>query len=110
MCASILYWRMFSLYTEYYFLVILPSFSPIYTQVRHGSSLINPKEDDWCWDRSVINLDVGIEDIKGAVFMQKGYWIDVISTHNTDAYIRGPDSSRVDLLIKVVLLMSKFCN
>ncbi|KAM0954506.1 putative carboxypeptidase-like, regulatory domain superfamily, immunoglobulin-like protein [Dioscorea sansibarensis] len=71
-----------------------------FLEVRHGSSLINPEEDDWCWDRSVINLDIGIEDIKGAVFMQKGYWIDIISTHNTDAYIRGPDSSRVDLLIK----------
>ncbi|KAJ0979944.1 hypothetical protein J5N97_015418 [Dioscorea zingiberensis] len=69
-------------------------------EIRHGSSSTNPEEDDWCWDQSAIELDVGIEDIKGAVFIQKGYWIDIISTHNTDAYIHKPDSSRGDLSIK----------
>lgn len=37
----------------------------------------------------------------GIVFVQKGYWIDIISTHDTDAYIRQSDSSQYGLLIKV---------
>lgn len=37
----------------------------------------------------------------GIVFVQKGYWIDIISTHDTDAYIRHSDSSQYGLLIKV---------
>nr|CAD1833216.1 unnamed protein product [Ananas comosus var. bracteatus] len=57
-------------------------------------------EDNWCWDQKSIDLDVGSEDVTGIVFVQKGYWIDIISTHDTDAYIRQSDSSEYGLLIK----------
>ncbi|XP_038980298.1 nodal modulator 1 [Phoenix dactylifera] len=69
-------------------------------EVKHISSSSMPEEDNWCWDRSAIDLDVGTEDVTGIVFVQKGYWISIISTHDTDAYIQRSDSSRVDLSIR----------
>lgn len=69
-------------------------------EVKHISSSAMPEEDNWCWDRSAIDLDVGAEDVTGIVFVQKGYWISIISTHDTDAYIQQSDSSRVDLSIR----------
>ncbi|KAG1338774.1 nodal modulator 1 [Cocos nucifera] len=69
-------------------------------EVKHISSPAMPEEDNWCWDRSAIDLDVGAEDVTGIVFVQKGYWISIISTHDTDAYIQQSDSSRVDFSIR----------
>jgi len=66
------------------------------------------EEDNWCWDQSAVELDVGTEDLEDIAFTQKGYWINIISTHDTKAYIEQPDSSRVDLLIKVSHLLPKF--
>ncbi|AQK91365.1 Carbohydrate-binding-like fold [Zea mays] len=57
-------------------------------------------KDDWCWDQSILNIDVGTDDVRDIVFVQKGYWIELVSTHDTNAYIQQPDSSRLDLLIK----------
>lgn len=48
-------------------------------------------------------MDVGTEDKKGISFIQKGYWTNIISTHDVDAYIRQPDSTLVNLQIKVQL-------
>lgn len=59
-------------------------------------------KDDWCWDQSTLNIDVGTDDVRDIVFVQKGYWIELVSTHDTKAYIQQPDSSRLDLLIKVL--------
>lgn len=59
-------------------------------------------KDDWCWDQSTLNIDVGTEDVRDIVFVQKGYWIELVSTHDTQAYIQQPDSSRFDLSIKVL--------
>jgi hypothetical protein len=59
-------------------------------------------KDDWCWDQSILNIDVGTDDVRDIVFVQKGYWIELVSTHDTNAYIQQPDSSRLDLLIKVL--------
>lgn len=69
-------------------------------EVRHISTSAQTGEDNWCWVQSAVELDVGTEDLQGIVFAQKGYWIDIISSHKTEAYIEQPDSSRVDLLIK----------
>ncbi|XP_072975145.1 uncharacterized protein [Typha angustifolia] len=69
-------------------------------EIKQSTPSAASAEDNWCWDQSSIDLDVSTEDVKGIVFIQKGYWIDIISTHDTDAYIRHPDSSQTDLLIK----------
>lgn len=44
------------------------------------------------------------QDIEGIVFNQKGYWIIVVSSHDTKVIIEQPDASRVDLFIKVDFL------
>lgn len=69
-------------------------------EVKHVSSSAVSEDDDWCWDQSAVELEVGTEDMEGIVFTQKGYWIDLISSHDTKAFIKQPDSSRVDLSIK----------
>jgi hypothetical protein len=61
-----------------------------------------PNEDNWCWEQGFINVDVGAEDVAGIAFVQKGYWINVISTHDVDASMIKPDGSPIDLKIKVV--------
>jgi hypothetical protein len=69
-------------------------------QVKHSSSDGSSK-DDWCWDKTALDIDVGTDDVREIVFVQKGYWIELVSTHDTEAYILQPDSSKLDLLIKV---------
>ncbi|URD77738.1 nodal modulator [Musa troglodytarum] len=69
-------------------------------EVKHISSLAMPEEDTWCWNENFIDLDVGTEDMTGIVFVQRGYWINLISSHDTDAYILLPDSSHLDISIK----------
>ncbi|WOL10268.1 nodal modulator 1 [Canna indica] len=69
-------------------------------EVKHIPSLTLLGEDSWCWNENIINLDVGTEDMTGIVFVQRGYWITLVSTHDTDAYILLPDASRLDLKIK----------
>lgn len=58
------------------------------------------EEDSWCWERNNFDLDVGTQDVKDVVFVQKGYWVTIVSTHDTEAQIEKPDSSRVNLMIK----------
>ncbi|XP_078158461.1 carbohydrate-binding-like fold [Carex rostrata] len=60
---------------------------------------ITHTENKWCWDRNSIELDVGPVDMNGVVFTQTGYWIDIVSSHQTDAFIKLPDSSKFDLSI-----------
>lgn len=59
--------------------------------------------DNWCWEQSSIDVDVGAEDVKGLVFVQKGYWINFISTHDVDASLTQPDGQPVNLKIKVMM-------
>lgn len=46
-------------------------------------------------------MDVGVDDVKGIKFVQKGYWVHVISTHDVDASMVHPDGSSMNLNIKV---------
>ncbi|XP_077219224.1 carbohydrate-binding-like fold isoform X2 [Tasmannia lanceolata] len=69
-------------------------------EVKHESPSDMSEEDNWCWEQSAIDVDVGTEDKKGIVFIQNGYWVTIISTHGVDSYIRQPDASLVNLLIK----------
>ncbi|XAR61425.1 hypothetical protein NMG60_11035120 [Bertholletia excelsa] len=57
-------------------------------------------EDNWCWKQSSVDVDVGTEDAKGITFVQQGYWIHVISTHDVEARMTKPDASQVNLKIK----------
>ncbi|KAG0480871.1 hypothetical protein HPP92_011729 [Vanilla planifolia] len=57
-------------------------------------------EDNWCWEQNQIFLDVGIEDVGGITFVQKGCWVSIISTHDTEAFIKQPDLSSVNVAIK----------
>lgn len=48
-----------------------------------------------------MDINVCSDDVTDIVFVQKGYWVELVSTHETKAYIQHPDSSKLDLLIKV---------
>jgi len=58
-------------------------------------------EDNWCWEQSFIDVNVGAEDLEGILFVQKGYWVNIISTHNVDGYLTQPDGSNVNFKIQV---------
>lgn len=76
-------------------------------KVKRTSPEATSRKDNWCWEQSFIDVDVGAEDVKGVEFVQKGYWVNVISTHDVDAYMIQPDGSHVPLKIKVVSLFAK---
>ncbi|KAG8370599.1 hypothetical protein BUALT_Bualt13G0000200 [Buddleja alternifolia] len=69
-------------------------------EVKNFSPLVKSGEDIWCWEQKFINIDVGVEDVDEITFIQKGYWIRVISSHDVDAYMVQADSPRVNLKIK----------
>ena len=77
----------------------------LYFKVKHTSTESVTKEDNWCWEQSFIDVDIGAEDVKGIEFVQKGYWVNVVSTHDVDAYITQPDGSPATLKIKVKFLL-----
>nr|GMD68875.1 nodal modulator 3 [Ipomoea batatas] len=69
-------------------------------EVKNNSPGMLSGEDRWCWDESFINVNVGTEDVKGLSFFQKGYWVNIISSHEVDAFLTQQDGSLVDLKIK----------
>ncbi|KAL9435513.1 hypothetical protein AB3S75_021731 [Citrus x aurantiifolia] len=69
-------------------------------EVKHTSREALSMEDNWCWEQSFIDVDVGTNDVKGVEFVQKGYWLNVISTHDVDAYMTQQDGSHVPLKVK----------
>lgn len=56
--------------------------------------------DKWCWEQSSVLVNVGTEDVQGIEFIQKGYWVEVVSTHDIDSYLHQSDGSRVNLKVK----------
>uniref|UniRef100_A0A5B7C2M8 Putative nodal modulator 1 n=1 Tax=Davidia involucrata TaxID=16924 RepID=A0A5B7C2M8_DAVIN len=69
-------------------------------EVKYNSLGDISGEDKWCWEKSFVDVDVGTDDLKGILFVQKGYWVNVISTHDVDAYVIQQDGSHVNLKIK----------
>ncbi|KAG6575758.1 Nodal modulator 1, partial [Cucurbita argyrosperma subsp. sororia] len=69
-------------------------------EASHSSTQGVLGKDDWCWEHNSIEVDVGIEDVHGIEFIQKGYWVNVISTHDVDAYISQMNGSPMNLKIK----------
>uniref|UniRef100_A0A1J3E6G6 Nodal modulator 1 n=1 Tax=Noccaea caerulescens TaxID=107243 RepID=A0A1J3E6G6_NOCCA len=84
--------------SQFHFSDILPGKYRV--EVKSISPEAASEEDTWCWDRSSIDVNVGTEDIKGIEFVQKGYWITIISTHEVDAKIVHPNGSPTNLKIK----------
>lgn len=50
-------------------------------------------------------MNVGVEDVEGITFIQKGYWVRVISSHDVNANLVQADSSRMNLKIKVKVII-----
>ncbi|XP_074267787.1 uncharacterized protein LOC141591371 [Silene latifolia] len=69
-------------------------------EAKHDTADAGQKEDEWCWEQSSIDVDVGMEDVEGILFTQKGYLVDVISSHDVDARIIHQDREPVYLKIK----------
>ncbi|KAG5567843.1 hypothetical protein RHGRI_003128 [Rhododendron griersonianum] len=81
-------------------IIILPFGLEMFRGVKHTYPGKESGEDKWCWEQRFIDIDVATDDVKGITFVQKGYWVNVISTHNVDAYMTHPDGSTVNLNIK----------
>ncbi|KAH9626869.1 hypothetical protein KSS87_002269 [Heliosperma pusillum] len=73
-------------------------------EAKHDTADADLKEDEWCWEQSSIDFDVGMEDVEGLLFTQKGYLVDVISSHDVNARIIHQDGEPVNLKIKPVTL------
>ncbi|KAJ1412555.1 Immunoglobulin-like fold [Sesbania bispinosa] len=69
-------------------------------EVKHNSPESVTTEDNWCWEQSFLDVNVGAEDLDGILFVQKGYWVNVISTHDVDGYVTQPDGSTMNLKIR----------
>ncbi|KAA0046704.1 nodal modulator 3 [Cucumis melo var. makuwa] len=69
-------------------------------EASHSSIQGGVDKDDWCWERNSIEVDVGIDDVHGIEFIQKGYWVNVISTHDVDVYISQMNGPPMNLKIK----------
>ncbi|XP_058740224.1 uncharacterized protein LOC131612447 isoform X1 [Vicia villosa] len=57
-------------------------------EVKHSSPESVAKEDNWCWEKSFIDVNIGAEDLEGIVFVQKGYWVNVISTDGSTVNLK----------------------
>ncbi|KAJ7973082.1 Carbohydrate-binding-like fold [Quillaja saponaria] len=55
-------------------------------EVKHNSPQAVPKHN-WCWEQRFVDVVVDAGDLKGIVFVQKGYRVNVISTHDVNGYI-----------------------
>lgn len=78
-----------------------------YFQVKNNDAIALSGQDKWCWEQSFIDLEVGAEDVKGVDFVQKGFWVNIISSHDVDGLLTQPDGSRTNLNIKVGLVHIK---
>ncbi|XP_019421853.1 PREDICTED: nodal modulator 1-like isoform X2 [Lupinus angustifolius] len=84
--------------SEFHFSDVIPGKYRL--EVKHSSLDSVTLEDNWCWEQSFIDVNVGAEDLEGILFVQKGYWVNVISTHEVNGYITQPDGSTVNLKIQ----------
>ncbi|KAI8571196.1 hypothetical protein RHMOL_Rhmol01G0100100 [Rhododendron molle] len=72
-------------------------------EVKHTYPGKESGEDKLCWEH-FIDIDVATDDVKGITFVQKCCWVNVISTHNVDAYLTQPDGCTVNLNNKPIRL------
>jgi len=70
-------------------------------ELKHGpSSDLLDGYDDWCWERKVIDVNVGVSDHSEIVFIQKGYCLHIMSTHPMASYIVQPNKEPMNFLIE----------
>ncbi|KAF3436558.1 hypothetical protein FNV43_RR23650 [Rhamnella rubrinervis] len=69
-------------------------------EVKHNSPNSVIGGDNWCWEQCLIDVDVGAEDVQGIQFVQKGYMVNIISSHDVDGFMTQPDGSPMNLKIK----------
>ncbi|XP_075491887.1 uncharacterized protein LOC142530019 [Primulina tabacum] len=87
-----------SLNSEFIFSNVLPGNYRV--EVKNLSPSIASGEDIWCWEQNSINVDVGAEDVEDITFVQKGFMVSLISSHEVDSFLISADGSRVNLKIK----------
>lgn len=84
--------------SEFFFSNVLPGKYRV--EVKNNDAIALSGQDKWCWEQSFIDLEVGAEDVKGVDFVQKGFWVNIISSHDVDGLLTQPDGSRTNLNIK----------
>ncbi|CAI9288723.1 unnamed protein product [Lactuca saligna] len=84
--------------SEFLFENVLPGKYAL--EVNHLSEGAISGEDKWCWEQSSVHVNIKAEDVEGINFVQKGYWVNLVSTHDVDTYLHQSDGSRVNLKIK----------
>ncbi|KAL7598455.1 hypothetical protein Lser_V15G27442 [Lactuca serriola] len=84
--------------SEFLFQNVLPGKYAL--EVNHLSEGAISGEDKWCWEQSSVHVNIKAEDVEGINFVQKGYWVNLVSTHDVDTYLHQSDGSRVNLKIK----------
>ncbi|CAO2826653.1 unnamed protein product [Amaranthus hypochondriacus] len=89
---------------KFTFLNVFPGKYRIEAKYAPSDSL---EADRWCWEQSSTDVVVGTEDLEGIVFSQKGYWLDVTSSHDVDARLIQPD--REPVLINIKKGSQRFC-
>ena len=73
----------------------------MHLEVKHGPSLeLLDWDDDWCLERKVIDVNVGVSHHSEIVFIQKGYWLHIMSTHPIVSCIVQPKKEPMKLLIE----------
>eukprot|EP00250_Pteridium_aquilinum_P020313 c24781_g1_i1 orf=109-3804(+) len=69
--------------------------------VRHEPFVQVPGlSDDWCWEESSFERDVGTADLTNVQFTQKGYWMSMHSTHSAEASIIHPNGDSLPIQVK----------
>ncbi|KAG9154178.1 hypothetical protein Leryth_000653 [Lithospermum erythrorhizon] len=84
--------------SEFLFSNVLPGRYKI--EVKNEVPTSVSEHDRWCWEQSSADVNVGTEDVEGINFVQKGYWVNVISSHEVDTKLKQSDGSHVNLKIK----------
>lgn len=81
-------------------------------QVRHEPLFESATwDDEWCWEEKTLEVEVGTVDRTGLVFVQKGFWMHVKSTHALSGFTLQPHKDPVPLQLQVlhVILHSDGC-
>ncbi|CAN4101896.1 unnamed protein product [Withania somnifera] len=84
--------------SEFFFSNVLPGKYRV--EVKNNYPIASSGQDKWCWEQNFIDVDVGAEDVKGVDFVQKGFWVNIISSHDVDGLLTQPDGSKMNLNIK----------
>ncbi|KAH9318973.1 hypothetical protein KI387_020742, partial [Taxus chinensis] len=92
--------------SEFVFEKVLPGAYRL--EIKRGPSFeASNWDDDWCWEKKVIDVDAGIADLVDITFVQKGYWLHIKSTHLVNASILQPNNEPINVPIEPLYLTGK---